>query len=45
MKPPTPPKKVPQCIGVLTYYRDICARSSHKLVILTNIRSSKNKFK
>ena len=45
MKPPNFQKEVQQFIGVVNYNRDIWPRQSHKLAPLTNITSSKVKFK
>ena len=45
MKPPTSRKEVHKFIGVANYYRDVWSRRSHLVVPLTNIKSSKVKFK
>ena len=45
MKPLTSKKEVCKFIGVVNYYYNIWERLSHMLVPLTNITSSKVKFK
>ena len=45
MKPPTSRKEVRQFIILANYYHNMWERRSHKLAPLTNIISSKMKFK
>ena len=45
MKPKTHQKKVCQFIDVINYYHNMWSRRSHMLAPLTNIHSSKVKFK
>ena len=45
MKPPASRKQTYQFIGVVNYYRNMWVRRSHMLMPLTNIMSSKVKFK
>ena len=45
MKPPTSQKEVCTFIAVVKYYHNMWARHSHTLVPLTNIATSKYKFK
>ena len=45
MKPPTSPKEFRQFIGAVNCYTGMWERRSHNLALLTNITSSKVKFK
>ena len=45
MKPPKNTKEVRAFIGIVNYYRDMCAKRSHLLHPLTELTSHKVKFK